>query len=369
MPRNKLLQGYAGRRCLFGSCLFFNLLFFSCTGRRATFVCKPCNAACDDLIFDKPGQCPYCKMPLVKERVLSKINIETGSGYFQIKGSTDSLVKSITVFYYKPRNFQADAEILLVLPGSGRNAESYRNAWIEESEKYGMLILSLMYPERMYSFEDYHLGGLVKTSNLEHRVIMSETSNIAWLDEAELDLYPNTDPEKWIFRDFDRIFELAKAATNSTQQKYHLFGHSAGGHVLHRYALFGASPKVDKIAVCNPSFYTLPDFEVRFPFGLKNAPMNPEELGQAFEKKLILFLGELDNEHETNGVFLRSKTADEQGLHRLARGRNFFRRSKETAAQMNQSFNWKMEVVPQVGHDHRRMGDAVGKYLFEKKEN
>ncbi len=336
------------------------ILLASCQREQGVYVCKPCNLACDDRTFPRPGTCPHCGMDLLKQTDLHTPAMTTGSGFFQLPD------ERITLFYHKPRTFRPDSDILLVVPGSGRSAESYRDAWVEASEAQGLLVVALLYPERFYSFEDYHLGGLVRESNLMEVVKMAEGSHIARLDEARLELQIQPDSAQWRFGDFDRIFQRVKEASGSTQEQYHLFGHSAGGHVLHRLALFGGSTQVGKIFACNPSFYTLPDAEVDFPFGLSNAPLGPGELCPAFERELILFLGEQDNARETQGIFLRSPTADEQGLHRLARGNHFFRRAREIAEQRDCPFRWSKVVVPGVGHDYRLMGQAVAKYLTEQ---
>ncbi|WP_298311779.1 DJ-1/PfpI family protein [uncultured Aquimarina sp.] len=36
------------------------------------YVCPPCNSSCDTIIFDKPGTCTHCAMPLITEKELKK---------------------------------------------------------------------------------------------------------------------------------------------------------------------------------------------------------------------------------------------------------------------------------------------------------
>lgn len=350
------------------------IFLFSCKIEKGEYVCTPCDLPCDDLTFAKPGTCPNCQMDLIKssdsiplkESAINEIDIQTGSGSFRIEGGDGKQDKTIQVFYHRPESFRPDSKILLVIPGAGRNGDSYRDAWIEESEKYSLLILSPMYPEDEYGFDDYHLCGLISGSNLKNSVTYVENSNIAKLDEAKFDFKHNTNPDQWIFDDFDRIFDLTTKALQSTRKTYDIFGHSAGGHILHRLALFHENSKAELILASNPSFYTLPSFELGFPFGLKNTPIGQESLKSAFKKKLVVFLGELDNENETGGTFLRSTSVDKQGLHRLERGKFFFKLARQTAEALDVEFNWQMVIVPDVGHDHRLMGDAAGTYLYGK---
>jgi len=76
----------------------------------------------------------------------------------------------------------------------------------------------------------------------------------------------------------------------------------------------------------------------------------------------------MDNENEKGGSFLRSTTADKQGLYRLERGKNFYRQSKAVAEKMKLEFNWKLIIVPNVGHNQREMGNAAAKYLYSETE-
>lgn len=348
------------------------VLIHSCKSEKDRYVCTPCDLSCDALTFSEPGTCPHCGMDLIlesdvvpeEEKVLNEIDIKIGSGYFLIDGGQGNQDKTIKVFYHKPESFSANSKILLVIPGAGRNADTYRDAWIEESEEYDLLILSPMYPEKEYGFEAYHLGGLIKESNLADCIDREEGTNIVNLDEEKLQLTPNPDSETWLFNDLDRIFDQVVDALDSEQRSYDVFGHSAGGHILHRLALFQKQSKVNIILASNASFYTLPDFAVSYPFGVKDTPVDEDALKNTFKKNLVVFLGELDNAYETGGSFLRSNTADLQGSHRLERGKYFFNQAKEMAERLDVEFNWKLEIVPNVGHDHRLMGDAAGLYLY-----
>jgi hypothetical protein len=352
--------------------IFIVLVIFSCQNKPSDFVCTPCDLECDSLTFDEPGTCPHCNMPLVrvseiqkqKSLVLNQIDIREGSGVFLIEGGKGNEEKSIQVFYHRPSNFSKDSKILLVIPGAGRNGDSYRDAWIPESEKYNVLILSPMYSEDQYLFEEYHLGGTMKGLNLEDAIEAVPNTNEVKLDEENFKFQVNLDRETWIFEDFDRVFELAKEATGAEQPSYDIFGHSAGGQILHRLAIFKPSSKADLIIAGNSGFFTLPDSTIGLPFGTKELPLSIEGLKTSFRQNLILLLGESDNEEEPGGTMLRSPTADLQGIGRLAGGNYFFTESKKMADEINAEFNWKLEIVPNVGHDHEKMGDAAAKILY-----
>ncbi len=352
------------------------LMLLSCKEKEGEYICTPCNLPCDALAFSAAGTCPHCNMALIKKSDLKQENkltidsiaITEGSGAFLVAGGPGKENKSIKVYYHRPESFNPDSKILLVIPGAGRNGDSYRDAWIEESEEYGLLILSPMYAEEDYRFEDYHLCGLMYDLNLGNAIQRTEGTNIATLDEVEFDYKVNLNREEWIFGDFDRIFDIAVATLNSKQTRYDVFGHSAGGQILHRFALFQPDSKADRILASNSGFYTLPDFNTALPFGIKNASLSQAEVNASFSKKLVLFIGELDNENETGGTLLRSTTVDKQGLHRLERARFFYQQAEAIAAANESDLNWELKIIPGVGHNHRKMGDAAAKYLYANHE-
>ncbi|WOD43534.1 hypothetical protein [Hwangdonia lutea] len=354
--------------------LFLVVIFYSCKTENAVYVCTPCDLECDELIYTKPGIYSNCGMSLMKKSDLitnenqfgNKVEVQTGSGSFFMEGGMGNEENTIEVHYHKPKNFTVDSEILLVIPGAGRNGDTYRDSWIEVPEKNSILILSPMYPKKYYSFDEYHLGGLIKNSNLNNSIERIEGTNKIKLFEDKLTFDSNTNVSEWLFNDFDRIFDSAVETLNSNQTAYNLFGHSAGGHILHRFVLFQEHTKANKILASNASFYTLPNFSDSYPFGLKDTPVNDALLKKAFKKNLVVFLGEEDNENKTGGSFLQSKSADLQGNHRLERGKFFFYQAKQMATKINTDFNWELKIIPGVGHDYKNMGLAASYYLYSQ---
>lgn len=298
--------------------------------------------------------------------VAQSFDINKGSGSFKIDGSGNHQKDSITVYYHMPDNFTRNSRILMVIPGAGRNGDDYRDSWIDASEKYNVLIVSPSYPEKAYNYGDYHLGGIVKDLNLAKGISFKEGTNQVHIDEDVIEFNVNEIKEDWIFNDFDRIFRLVKKATNSNQRKFDMFGHSAGGQILHRLVLFHTKSKADRILASNAGTYTFPDYKTNFPFGMKNVDVNSIKLKKSFSKKLVLFLGKLDNDTEKRGRMLRSETADKQGTNRLERGNNFYKFSEELSESSGMKFNWKLEIVPDVGHDQKKMAEAAAKYLYRQ---
>ena len=134
---------------------------------------------------------------------------------------------------------------------------------------------------------------------------------------------------------------------------YYLYGHSAGAQFVHRHLAFigaGGNPlRVIRAVAANAGFYTVPDFQVPFPFGFggTESVMSEEDLRNYLQvlasrrrggpcaaceggaarcraqAPLAVVLGEQDND-PFHKHLNRSERAMEQGPHRLARGRHFF---------------------------------------------
>lgn len=319
------------------------------------YVCKPCDLSCDELTFAEPGTCPHCNMVLIKKSdlvsekpmVLNQIELEPGSGRFLIEGGFKK-ENTVVVHYHMPSNFEFDSKVLFVLHGAGRNGDDYRNAWIANSEKYKVLVLSLEYSENHYpGFWSYNLGGMITDVNIQDRTFKV-----------------NQNANEWLYNDFDRIFSKVKKVLKLTANEYDMFGHSAGGQLLHRFAIFNPKNKANRILASNSGWYTFPmDTEV-FPYGLLDLEMTEEELEVGFNSKLILLLGEEDNASETRGSLRHSPEADKQGLHRLERGNYFYDESEKIAERLNFKWNWQLEIVPGVGHDYQGMSEAAAEFLY-----
>ena len=144
------------------ACACAGLRVSSAQSAATAYVCPPCDCPMHDVEFAKPGNCPACGMTLIPKPEpvpFEPKELATGSGAFLAAGSRE---RKIGVHYYKPRAFSARSRILLVIPGAGRNGDSYRDAWIEVAEEANVLVAALSYPEADYDFAAYHMGGVVK---------------------------------------------------------------------------------------------------------------------------------------------------------------------------------------------------------------
>ncbi|OQP53511.1 hypothetical protein A4R26_05880 [Niastella populi] len=277
--------------------------------------------------------------------------IKAGSGKFSFANSRNG--KQVTVHYYLPKTLNKNSPVLFVMHGAGRNGGPYRDTWVEHADRYNVLVLAPEYSDDKYpGFWNYNLAGMISDVKVNK-------------ERTGIDSYKiNSKKEEWVFDDFDEIFDAVKDSLKLKVKTYDMFGHSAGGQILHRLAMFKPGSKANRILASNSGWYTVPDSTALFPYGLKNSTATKKLLTKAFKAQLIVFLGEKDNENEKRGDLVRSAEVDVQGTGRLARGKYFYTKAKQYADALRVGLKWKLVIVPDVGHDHIAMGNAAAKYLY-----
>jgi len=128
--------------------------------------------------------------------------------------------------------------------------------------------------------------------------------------------------------------------------------------------LFQGDSRIELAVTANAGSYTLPDFEVKFPYGLKESAIDEVRLKAALAAPLLVLLGE--NDTDTNDKYLpKGKEEMAQGPMRLARGQNFFRAAEVASERLNVPLKWTKVVVPGVGHDNSRMAPVAARAMFE----
>ena len=277
-----------------------------------------------------------CISPLADE-------IKPGSGYFVYEDhNEDSEKRDISVYYHCPTSFTKVDPILIIMHGNSRKVLRFWRPWKPYAEQYNALILAPEFDKFDFPGSlSYHSGGIY---------------DIGTGDEK---------PEKqWTFSIIERIFARAKFLTGSEQQKFLLYGHSAGGQFVHRFLTFNSGFKVARAVAANAGWYTLPLFTKDFPYGMGNSPANISNLKKLLATDLTILLGDRDTRQTKN--LRQTRAARDQGLHRLARGKNYFRVGQEEAIKRNLQFNWKLKTVPGVGHSNEGMASIAASILLNK---
>ena len=186
------------------------------------------------------------------------------TGVFEVQAR-----ESIQIYYAKPKQVARDTQVILVVPGAGRNAADYRDAWLEAAHTYNLLVLAPAYPEAQFSFSQYHMGGVIDNFSMVNapKVTPRAGGRTLEIDDKDIVFTLQHEQDQWLFRDFDTIFLAAKQNFGFDAKHYDAFGHSAGGQILHRMAIFYPGSLAKRLVAANSGFYTLPNSGVSMPFG------------------------------------------------------------------------------------------------------
>lgn len=254
--------------------------------------------------------------------------------------------RTINIYYHIPDGDIKSMPILMSFHGGSRNADDYRDYWTDIANNSNFMVFAPEFQSGDFSSDEYNLGNVFDDGD--------NPSNGTYNQQ-----------EEWTFSMLDLLFEYIKTEVNGTQETYNGWGHSAGSQFLHRFVLFMPESKLN-IAVCsNAGWYTVPESEINFPYGLDQSQLDTNRLNLAFSKKLYLHLAEDDTDPNSSSLRHNEVVDNQQGLHRRARGRYFYTTSKETANQNQSEFNWiKTDEVPNVSHQGRLMAQDAIKYLY-----
>ena len=237
----------------------------------------------------------------------------------------------IPVWLLKPASAGADAPVMFVMHGVGRDADRYVAEWVEMATKEGLIIIVPEFTRqgfpgnRAYNFGD----------------VFAEDGTLRPRD-------------RWSYSAIDAIFDRVVAREKLAATSYVLFGHSAGAQFVHRFVLLGLGAKMSRAISANSGSYTWPIGPNRWPFGVNGLPAGLWQPETALGMPMLVMQGTADNDPDYPSL-PRQPEAMAQGPHRLARGLAFFAAAQDAAKQAGVRFGWSCALVPDVGHDNGGM--------------
>lgn len=261
-----------------------------------------------------------------------------GYGIVTYTGYAPLADRPVRIHYYIPVDGDMKKmPVLFVFAGLERNADDYLAAWRAEASNRGFMVFAFEFPEKSYSTSQYIEGGMFQGSSL--------------LDRSE-----------WTFSIVEAVFDAIRRDTGSLRNTYDMWGHSAGAQFVHRYVTFMPDARIDRAVCANAGWYTLPDVNIAYPYGLKNTDAaTPSRLASLFARKLIVHLGTADANRSGLNT---SAGAERQGSNRYQRGRYYFAEATRICSKGNYSLNWDQYEVAGVAHEFARMAVAGAQILY-----
>jgi len=252
------------------------------------------------------------------------------------KGHPD---RPIRVYTYRPRACDASCPMVIVMAGVKRNAAAYRDYWELAADRYKFLVVAPEFTNELWPKAAAYNLGLVGRE---------------------------TEREKWTFSVIEHLFDEMRV----DQASYVLFGHSAGGQFAHRMALFRPDSRASVIVAANPGWYTMPEWRKEkskdpFPYSLVGSPVGEGELRTALSRRMILLVGEKDDDPDDENLF-NSDAAKREGASRLDRGENFFKAATAAANDLGVKLAWELIEVPDVAHSGETMSRIAADTLYKK---
>ncbi|MGE7273235.1 alpha/beta fold hydrolase [Brevibacillus panacihumi] len=238
-------------------------------------------------------------------------------------------------FLYVPTDCKMGAKLLFSVHGLSRNAKDIAEHLVPFAEKYGVVLVVPLFSEERFS--DYNImGNTGKGYRPDHALqkIVAEVGNMTPAD---------------------------------TEQIY-LFGFSAGGQFVHRYAL--AYPeRIAKMVVGASGWYTFPDPTVPYPRGIlpaSNMLDIPIKLDQFLHISTCILVGELDIQL-TASLDQSPEINEQQGINRVERGRRWYFAIREAAGNRGLKTIYHYRTLRNSGHDFvqcMQNGD-MGRFIFD----
>lgn len=256
------------------------------------------------------------------------------------------LETNIEVFYYIPENFSASTPILFSFHGAQRNAAEYRDALITQAEEMNFIVIAPEFSQENFpNGSGYNLGNVYTNGN-------NPTPNT---------LLPE---EEWAFSVVEPLFHHFKQELDNSTPSFHMFGHSAGAQFVHRLLMFQPDLPVDKAVVSASGWFTFPDSEVDFPYGIANSPISNMSLHDFFSRRIFIQVGANDNNPNAAGL-RRNALADSQGLNRKERSENYYQFAEGLAEEEDVLFLWSSHVIPDLGHEFVPASKHAVNLIFE----
>ena len=241
---------------------------------------------------------------------------------------------------HRPASHMPDRPVVFVQHGMARNGAEYCDAWIPASERHGLLIVAITFGEPWRGSGPYNNGHVQTDDGI---------------------VRPR---EAWSFAIPGRVFGLLRTAGVTRRDRAFLWGHSAGSQFVHRLLATQSHDIFEAVGAANSGWYTLPTLDRAYPEGLGGIGLTCHDVVALLAYPLVIFAGDRDIETDADNL-PKHAAAMEQGPHRFARAHYYLEHGYAEAAALGVPCNWRLVIVPGVGHAGMRMSAHGATYWFD----
>lgn len=266
-------------------------------------------------------------------------------GEFVFRYKNSSGVRNVKVHYYAPQRLTRNSRIVFVLHGASRNGSMYRDEWQKYAIKYNFLVLCPELSKKDFPFWEYQYGNIY---DKEKRKFNQK--------------------EDWTFNLIEQLFDFVREDRKMRVGAYCIFGHSAGAQFVQRMVLFMPEARFSLAIANGAGWYTLPNFEhdyYRKVSGLKGTLVTKEGLEKAFEKNLVILIGDKDFVTRTKPA---SYAATTHKWDRVWRAEFFYEEAETRSEQMRAELNWMYKTVPDADHNNPRHALWASRYIAKSQK-
>jgi alpha-beta hydrolase superfamily lysophospholipase len=242
---------------------------------------------------------------------------------------------AVRVWLAVPPCLGAQTRLVVVMHGVRRNAHEYAAEWADWAAHTDHVVAVPQFDREGWGGANgYNLGN-----------VLGKRGESPVLNPVA----------RWSFTVLDEIQARVVRRLGIADERFVLWGHSAGAQFAHRFPLFRPRAKLRAVIVAGCGWFTLPDPELDFPYGTRHPllDLSRRRLLDWTRRPLVLMRGTQD---VTWDPHLRTTPeAEAQGVNRFERAGCMLRRARA----LDPICRWRLVDVPGVDHDHMKMIPAT----------
>ncbi len=242
-------------------------------------------------------------------------------------------------FAYVPRTATADSPLLVTVHGIERLALQHAVRFSKLAEKHGFIVVAPIFSKAC--FPRYQ----------------------------RLERGPRGDCP---IAAFELTIDHVQRATGLVSNPLRMFGYSGGAQFAMRYTLAGSLP-VGRLVLAAPGWFTMPDTQHPFPYGLGDSPAlegRAVDLARLLSIPVLLTVGAEDTRRDKS-VNREAIVDSSQGKTRLERAHRWYDAMTGMAKARGLPQTMQLKLLEGAGHDFNdnvqtcRLGEIVTNWLID----